>query len=84
MAAENNSHTNVASSMETNDLNEEKKDDIPGSSSNSSGEITVVQPEVLSVYQLYLLIFSISLVGFIYSLDVTIIVTVSSDILLQP
>ncbi|TVY38954.1 Efflux pump [Lachnellula occidentalis] len=79
MAAINNSQTNVASSMETNDLNE-KKVDTPGSSSDLIGEIAATQPEVLTGYQLYLLIFSLSLAGFIYSLDVTIIVTVTAFI----
>lgn len=69
--------------MDINDLSEEKKDNTPASSSDSIGEIAATQPEVLTGYQLYLLIFSLSLAGFIYSLDVTIIVTVSSDILLQ-
>ncbi|TVY39366.1 Efflux pump [Lachnellula subtilissima] len=80
MAAVNNSQANVASSIETNDLYEEKKDEMPGSSSDSIGEMTVNQPEVLSGYQLYLLVFSISLAGFLYSLDVTIIVTVTAFI----
>ncbi|TVY20793.1 Efflux pump mlcE [Lachnellula arida] len=77
MATVNNSQTDVASSMYANDLNEEKKDNIPGSSNDSIGEIAATQPEVLTGYQLYLLMFSISLAGFIYSLDVTIIVTVT-------
>lgn len=71
----NNSQISDGSS-ETNHLNEEKKTET-----DSSGP-RAVDPEVLSGFQLYMLLFSISLAGFIYSLDVTIISTVSSYLLI--
>ncbi|KAE8443873.1 hypothetical protein EG329_001282 [Mollisiaceae sp. DMI_Dod_QoI] len=75
MSSSNTSDTNA---MRENYLEKGEKDAMPDSSSESNDEtVSEKEPEVLSGYPLSLLIFAISLAGFIYALDIAIIVTIT-------
>lgn len=65
----NSPPTTEVSSSESGQMDDEKVDETTPD--------LVLQPEVPNGFELYMLIFSIGLTGFIYSLDVTIIGTVS-------
>lgn len=67
-----------ADTLQANQLEKGEKNSIPDSSSDSNGEISPVnESDFVSGYQLFLLVFAISMAGFLYALDVNIIVTVS-------
>ncbi|KAF4637539.1 hypothetical protein G7Y89_g534 [Cudoniella acicularis] len=77
----NSSNTAIAESQQAGHLIDEEKERTPDSSidinNNINNEVTVDEPELLDGYQLYMVVFAISLAGFLYSLDVTIIVTIT-------
>ncbi|KAG0645300.1 Efflux pump mlcE [Hyphodiscus hymeniophilus] len=79
-----NSSTTIAESQQ---VSPEEKDPNPDSSIDSNNGyntenengVPAEAQKSLTGYQLYLVVFAISLAGFLYSLDVTIIVTVSQN-----
>lgn len=75
-----NSNASDADTLQANQLEKGEKNSIPGSGSDSNGEIAVPEDDFVSGYQLFLLVFAISMAGFLYALDVNIIVTVSRNI----
>ncbi len=57
---------------------QEEKGPEPSSSSSSSHNVTgEIESDSLNGYQSLILVFAISLAGFLYTLDISIIVTVS-------
>ncbi len=65
-------------SRNVDQLNQEEKGPEPGSSSSSSHNPTrEVDLDVLNGFQSFMLVFAVSLAGFVYTLDINIIVTVS-------
>ncbi|KAH7400101.1 putative efflux pump antibiotic resistance protein [Cadophora sp. MPI-SDFR-AT-0126] len=71
------SNTSGTNPLQENEL-EKGKDSIPNSSSDFNGEINPEdQSDFVSGYQLVMLVFAISMAGFLYALDVNIIVTIA-------
>ncbi|CZR62766.1 related to transporter (major facilitator superfamily) [Phialocephala subalpina] len=70
------SNTSDADTLQANQLEKSEKNSIPDSGSDANNEITAAdQSEFVSGYQLFLLVFATSMAGFLYALDVNIIVT---------